>query len=61
MSPASAAHFARLRRLAVTREIQQMAFTFVKFGSAAHFFRTYVMGLTAVRHVGLRWTLQGGT
>ena len=48
MSRASAAHFAYLRRLAFTREVQQMAVKFVKYGSAAYFFRTYVMGVTAV-------------
>lgn len=48
MAPASAAHFASLRRLSFAREVQQIAFSFVKYGSAAYFFRTYVMGVTAV-------------
>ncbi len=48
MGSQAAAHFAHLRRLAFTKEIQQMAFTFVKYGSAVYCFRTYVMGLTAV-------------
>ncbi len=48
MGSQAAAHFAHLRRLAFTKEVQQMAFTFVKYGSAVYCFRTYVMGLTAV-------------
>lgn len=48
MAHASAAHIARLRRLALTKEVQQMAVRFVKYGSAAYFFRAYVMGVTAV-------------
>lgn len=48
MANTSAAHFAHLRRLALTREVQQMAVKFVKYGSAAYFFRAYVMGVTAV-------------
>ncbi len=48
MSSQAAAHVRYLRRLALTKEVQQMAFNIVKYGSAAYFFRTYVMGLTAV-------------
>lgn len=48
MGSQAAAHFAHLRRLAFTKEVQQMAFTFVKYGSAVYCFRTYVMALTAV-------------
>ena len=48
MSSPAAAHVRHLRRLALTRDVQQMALTFVKYGSAAYFFRTYVMGVTAV-------------
>ena len=48
MGSHAAAHFAHLRRLAFTKEVQDMAMTFVKYGSAAYCFRTYVMGLTAV-------------
>ena len=50
MAHASAAHFAHLRRLALTREVQQVAIKFVKYGSAAYFFRAYVMGVTAVNN-----------
>ena len=48
MAHVSAAHFAYLRRLALTREVQQMAVKFVKYGSAAYFVRAYVVGVTAV-------------
>ena len=58
MAHASAVQFAQLRRLALTREVQQMAVKFVKYGSAAYFFRTYVMGVTAVNVNLQSWPLQ---
>lgn len=48
MASQAAAHVRHLRRLAFTREVQQMAVKVVKYGCAAYCFRTYVMGVTAV-------------
>lgn len=48
MASQAAAHMRHLRRLAFTREVQQMAVKVVKYGCAAYCFRTYAMGVTAV-------------
>ena len=51
MSSRSASFSRSAWRSAVSRDAQQMALTFIKYGSAAYVFRTYVMGLTAVSAV----------